>query len=112
MRSRESIGRYLLAGLAGLIIILIILPSPVAEAWLRSSISANPQLARTASALDQAAPHLYLPLKPGSVRFAVIGDSGTGQKAQYQVANRMVDCRRTFPFDFVVMLGDNIYVGS
>ena len=32
---------------------------------------------------------LTLPLKPGSVRFAVIGDNGTGGKAQYEVAEQM-----------------------
>ncbi len=50
-----------------------------------------------------------LPLRPGSVRFAVIGDSGTGDKVQYAVARQMVDRRRTFPFSFVIMLGDNMY---
>ena len=31
-----------------------------------------------------------LPLKSGSVRFAVIGDMGTGDLPQYQVAQRML----------------------
>jgi predicted MPP superfamily phosphohydrolase len=52
-----------------------------------------------------------LPLKPGSVRFAVIGDSGTGKSQQYDVAQQMVKARAKFPFDFVIMLGDNIYGG-
>jgi len=51
------------------------------------------------------------PLKPGSVRFAVIGDSGTGDSFQNDIAQQMVKVRATFPFDFVVMLGDNIYGG-
>ncbi len=50
-----------------------------------------------------------LPLKPNSVRFAVIGDMGTGNKAQYETAQRMVEARQRFPFDFVIMVGDNIY---
>jgi 3',5'-cyclic AMP phosphodiesterase CpdA len=50
-----------------------------------------------------------LPLKHGSVRFAAIGDMGTGQSPQYQIAARMTDLRSKFPFDFVIMLGDNIY---
>ena len=53
-----------------------------------------------------------LPLQAGSVRFAVIGDSGTGKSPQYQVAERMNSFRQTFPFDFVIMLGDNIYGGN
>jgi hypothetical protein len=52
---------------------------------------------------------LALPLKTGSVRFAVIGDSGRGDQAQHEVAAQMVAWRGKFPFDFVVMLGDNIY---
>jgi hypothetical protein len=53
-----------------------------------------------------------LPLKSNSVRFAAIGDMGTGEAAQYEVAQRMVAARQDFPFDFVIMLGDNIYGGS
>src|SRR5580704_10025618 len=53
-----------------------------------------------------------LPLKKDSVRFAVIGDMGTGEKAQYEVARQMERSRETTGFDFVLMLGDNIYGGS
>jgi 3',5'-cyclic AMP phosphodiesterase CpdA len=52
------------------------------------------------------------PLKPNSVRFAAIGDMGTGEKPQYQIAQQMISVRQAFPFDFVIMLGDNIYGGS
>jgi hypothetical protein len=52
------------------------------------------------------------PLKSNSVRFAAIGDMGTGDASQYEVAQRMVAARQDFPFDFAIMLGDNIYGGS
>lgn len=52
---------------------------------------------------------LALPVKDGSIRFAVIGDSGRGDQAQHEIARQMVAWRAKFPFDFVVMLGDNIY---
>ncbi len=52
------------------------------------------------------------PLKPNSVRFAAIGDMGTGEAPQYEVAQRMITSRQTFPFEFVIMLGDNLYGGS
>ena len=52
------------------------------------------------------------PLKSDSVRFAAIGDMGTGEPPQYEVAQLMLKVRQTFPFDFVIMLGDNIYGGS
>ena len=52
-----------------------------------------------------------LPLHSGTVRFAVIGDSGTGDKAQYEAAQTLESYRRSVQFDFVIMLGDNIYGG-
>src|SRR3990172_9139287 len=55
------------------------------------------------------AQELLLPLKEKSVRFAVMGDSGSGKKGQYELAQRMVEYRQKFPFEFVIMLGDNIY---
>jgi hypothetical protein len=50
-------------------------------------------------------------VKAGSVRFAVIGDMGTGKAPQYQTAQEMVKARRDFPFQFVITDGDNIYGG-
>ncbi len=52
---------------------------------------------------------LSLPLKEGSVRFAVIGDTGSGTDKQQQVANTMLQYRSAFPFDFVLMMGENLY---
>ena len=50
-----------------------------------------------------------LPNNAGTVKFAVIGDNGTGDAAQYRVAEQMVKARRQFPFDLVLMVGDNFY---
>jgi 3',5'-cyclic AMP phosphodiesterase CpdA len=47
-----------------------------------------------------------------SVKFAVIGDSGSGSADQYAVGRRMADARAPFPFEFVIMLGDNMYGGQ
>jgi len=54
---------------------------------------------------------LKLPLKANSVRFAVIGDSGTGDREKYDVARVMESYRGPVKYDFVIMLGDNIYGG-
>src|SRR5579859_151147 len=54
---------------------------------------------------------LHLPLAKNSVRFAVIGDSGTGDREQYDIAEEMAKYREKVNFDFVIMLGDNIYGG-
>ena len=52
---------------------------------------------------------LTLPLQEGSVRFAVMGDTGRGEREQYEVAKQMVAFYKEFPYTFVIMLGDNIY---
>ena len=52
---------------------------------------------------------LTLPLKEGSLRFAAIGDTGSGTKQQYQLAEIMTQYRAMFPFEFVLMMGDNLY---
>ncbi len=59
-----------------------------------------------------AAIDVQLPMRAGSVRFAVIGDSGTGEQPQYQIAQDMLAGYQKFPFTFVIMLGDNIYGGK
>jgi 3',5'-cyclic AMP phosphodiesterase CpdA len=46
-----------------------------------------------------------------SLRFAAVGDSGTGEKAQYEMAAVMAVTRSRLPFELVVMLGDNVYGG-
>lgn len=43
------------------------------------------------------------------LRFAVIGDNGTGAEPQYAVARQMVQAHGKVPFEFVVMMGDNLY---
>ncbi len=46
---------------------------------------------------------------PAAVSFAVIGDSGSGEPPQFAIARRMMIEREKTPYDFVIMLGDNIY---
>ncbi|MET0595359.1 MAG: metallophosphoesterase [Polyangiaceae bacterium] len=66
-------------------------------------------LVATMGANSVAAQTLTLPVKLGSVRFLVLGDAGTGDREQYDVANQMLRYRARFPFTFAIMLGDNIY---
>src|SRR5262245_1788800 len=53
-----------------------------------------------------------LPNAKDSVKFAVIGDNGTGNKPEYQVADKLAAARQKLPFEFVLMLGDNLYGGE
>ena len=50
-----------------------------------------------------------LPNRPDSVKFAAIGDTGTGDQPEYDIANEMDRWHRRFAFDMVIMLGDNLY---
>jgi 3',5'-cyclic AMP phosphodiesterase CpdA len=43
------------------------------------------------------------------LRFAVIGDFGTGDDDEYGLARQMCDTYKSSPFRFVVTAGDNIY---
>jgi hypothetical protein len=49
------------------------------------------------------------PASKDSLRFAVLGDSGTGSRNAFEVGAQLAKARQTFPFDFVIMLGDNLY---
>ncbi|HEX7173920.1 MAG TPA: metallophosphoesterase [Pyrinomonadaceae bacterium] len=55
---------------------------------------------------------LTLPLKDGSVRFMVVGDTGTGTEQQKELADVMLRYREAFPFEFVLLMGDNMYGGE
>src|SRR5262245_61130541 len=56
-----------------------------------------------------AAQDLTLPRKQGSLKFAVIGDTGTGDSNQYRVAKVLAGVRQGFPYECVLMVGYNIY---
>src|SRR5689334_14192704 len=47
-----------------------------------------------------------------TTRFALIGDMGTGQKGQFELADQMTKSRQAFPFEFVLTVGDNLYGGE
>ncbi|MDP2321659.1 MAG: metallophosphoesterase [Acidobacteriota bacterium] len=44
-----------------------------------------------------------------SVKFLVLGDTGTGDRAQFEVAAQAWKSRQVFPYEFAIMLGDNLY---
>jgi len=59
--------------------------------------------------LTGTAQKVTLPLAADSTRFAVIGDTGTGDKPQYEVGRRLEEYRQRVNFTFTIMVGDNIY---
>jgi len=72
--------------------------------WLLAAVLLSPALSD--------AQELRLPNQDGSVKFAVIGDTGTKSTYQYEVGKQMAAFHSAFKFDFVVMCGDNLYGGS
>jgi hypothetical protein len=87
----------------------------LAAVALGALVSATPleQLearAQRAAQQAQAAPaRSALPNAEDSVKFLVIGDTGTGDRPQYEVGARIAEAHKRFPFDFAIMLGDNLY---
>jgi hypothetical protein len=56
-----------------------------------------------------AAIAITLPNASDSVKFAVFGDSGSGAGRQYQLGAQLAAAYKLYKFEFVLMLGDNIY---
>src|SRR5678815_5205709 len=58
---------------------------------------------------SRAEPVVQLPNKEGSLKFAVLGDFGTGSSQQYQLAEQMAKLHERFKYDLVILVGDNLY---
>jgi 3',5'-cyclic AMP phosphodiesterase CpdA len=50
-----------------------------------------------------------LPNREESLKFAAFGDFGTGDLPQYQTAEQLMKVHDRFPFELVILLGDNLY---
>jgi 3',5'-cyclic AMP phosphodiesterase CpdA len=70
------------------------------------------QLSLAAAVLAGVPQQSRLPGAPNSLKFLAMGDNGTGNQPQYQVAQQMAQLRKQFPFELVIMLGDNFYGGQ
>jgi predicted MPP superfamily phosphohydrolase len=59
-----------------------------------------------------SAQNVALPGNPNSVRFAVLGDNGTGDRPALEVAQQIAAMHARLPLDMVVLLGDNVRGGQ
>ncbi len=86
--------------------------SPQPGAWTSASLAA--QQARQPAGRGTAAPAVVSSLlnEKDSVKFGVVGDTGTGGSAQYAIARLLAEARSRFSYEFVIMLGDNMYGGE
>jgi hypothetical protein len=72
-------------------------------------VQAITQQQRGTAAKMSAATEVQPPVGKDSVKFLVIGDSGTGDRAQTETGAQMWAAHAVFPYDFAIMLGDNLY---
>jgi Calcineurin-like phosphoesterase len=79
---------------------------------MRARLALTATLSIVALVATADAQKVTLPMKDGSVRFAVIGDTGTGGSDQMRVAQQLAKAHQSYPFEFSVMLGDNMYGGE
>ncbi len=82
-----------------------------AALWPPVSGPAGPQSAsRTSQDRPAAAQRAAVPLpnREGSLKFLVLGDFGTGDKPQYELAAQMAAFCERFPAEFVITVGDNL----
>ena len=108
-----NVARLLTVLLAAIVVAALFALGPPADfRWTELAPEVRRATTTTVRELRPAPGALALPVRAGSVRFAVIGDSGRGDRWQQEVADQMVAWRARFPFTFVVMLGDNIYGNS
>lgn len=82
-----------------------------AALWPPVTGPAGPQSAPRASpgrpaAAERAA--VPLPNRDGSLKFLVLGDFGTGDKPQYELAAQMAAFCERFPAELVITVGDNM----
>jgi len=81
-------------------LVLFVIPSGSASS--RPNDAAAPQAAPATLALT-------LPNKADSLKFAVLGDFGTGSRQQYELAAVMKRVYDAFPYELVILVGDNLY---
>jgi len=67
----------------------------------------RPQQTKGPAAVVEAP--VTLPNENGSLKFAVLGDFGTGFRPEYELAARMAEVHKKFPFEIVLLVGDNLY---
>ena len=91
------------------VLLLATLACGLAPAWPADVRGAQAAAGGTQAAVGNGAGETRPPASANSLRFAVIGDSGSGARAQYEVGEQLTKSLAVFPYQFVLMLGDNIY---
>jgi hypothetical protein len=83
--------------------------SPVPHLQAQGSAAVAAAQGTPAAPRPATGPTSTLPNDNDSVKFLVIGDTGTGDRYQNEVAQRIAEAYKHFKFEFAIMLGDNLY---
>ncbi|HWT03360.1 MAG TPA: metallophosphoesterase [Pyrinomonadaceae bacterium] len=92
--------------LASIVTAAVLLFGGLAQETLGQSSSSKNHIGGTPAG---APVRVSLPMKDGSLKFAAIGDTGTGTEKQKELADVMYRYKQAFPYEFVLMMGDNMY---
>src|SRR3954469_18535874 len=87
----------------------ILTATAVAAAILGCVAVAPEPIARAAQQNAGLPASITMPMKEGSLKFAVIGDFGDGSQREYDTAAQFVKAHAVFPFTIVPLTGDNLY---
>jgi predicted phosphodiesterase len=94
------------------VLLQITLLSACGNSWISHTSEAKEAPQVEAIGVGDIGPgQLTLPNNSRSIKFAIIGDSGRGDRPQHEIAAQMVAYRERFDYKFVLMAGDNIYEG-
>ena len=91
------------AGMLFLALVLTLLAAVGVDSVSAQSTQRTPHI-RSTRQID-----VRMPKQDGSLKLAVFGDAGRGSESQYDLAALMADYHEVFPFDMVLLTGDNIY---
>src|SRR5262245_30821356 len=89
--------------------LILVLWTLLGAAAVVQAITAQQRVPAPPATAISAGSEVQPPAGKDSVRFLVVGDSGTGDRAQMDVAAQMWKSHAIFPFEFAIMLGDNMY---
>jgi predicted MPP superfamily phosphohydrolase len=89
------------------LMVLLLFVAPIAAGCKDSGVARGSTLVEAPQ--SQAESPVALPNRAGSLKFAVLGDFGVASQPQYQLAAQMATLHGRFKYDFVVLVGDNLY---
>jgi hypothetical protein len=105
MASTWNVARYSVVLLVGVACGMPSQPTSALRSVAPAAVAAAEQAPARAAAANETRP----PQAQRSIRFAVLGDTGTGERAQYDVGAQLWRSHAVFPFEFVILVGDNMY---